>query len=266
MALNANGRLLALLPLRFRGGATLSFEVFDSNTSGLRNIYISENTDMQKSAAVPNGSSVESAWILPQSSGGISAYTTISGNTDLTGSGAMGLNALATLTGIGDVSGVASKIAALLASLIGTGDLSANVVASLSAAASLVGTGDFTGTVTALGNALSSLTGQGTVIVTPYASGTLAATISVSSSDPLSPANLAAAVWSEPYAAYTTTGTFGKLLQDAGGGSSPEVIASAVWDELLSTHTVSGTYGEKVKKLLTLSQFLALKDLSLIHI
>lgn len=69
-----------------------------------------------------------------------------------------------------------------------------------------------------------------------------------------------AAVWSEPYSSYTTAGTFGKLLQDAGGGSSPEVIAAAVWDELTTTHTISGTYGEKVKKLLTLSQFLALKD------
>lgn len=70
----------------------------------------------------------------------------------------------------------------------------------------------------------------------------------------------AATVWSEQYFSYTTAGTFGKLLQDAGGGSSPEVIAAAVWDELTTTHTISGTYGEKVKKLLTLSQFLALKD------
>lgn len=260
MSLNANGRLLALLPLRFRGGATLSFEVFDSNTTGLRNIYISENTDMQKSAAVPNGSSVDSAWILPQSSGGISAYTTVSGSGDMAGSGAMGINTLATLVGTSDLTALGALVTSAIATLSGSGDVSANVVALLNTSASLAGSGDITGAIAALGNAVVSMGGVGALSLTPYGTGSLAATISVSSSDPLSPQNLAAAVWSEPYSSYTTAGTFGKLLQDAGGGSSPEVIAAAVWDELTTTHTISGTYGEKVKKLLTLSQFLALKD------
>jgi len=232
MALNANGRLLALLPLRFRGGATLSFEVFDSNTTGLRNIYISENTDMQKSAAVPNGSSIDSAWILPQKSGGISAYTTIAGFGDLSGSGAMGVNALAALAGTSDLTALGALVTSAIATLSGSGNVSANVVALLNTSASLAGSGDITGAIVALGNAVVSIGGVGSLSLTPYGTGALAATISVSSSDPLSPQNLAAAVWSEPYSNYTTPGTFGKLMQDAGGGSSPEVIAAAVWDEL----------------------------------
>lgn len=260
MALNANGRLLALMPLRFRGGATLSFEVFDSNPTSLRNIYISENTDMQKSAAVPNGASVELAWVLPQKSGGISAYTTVGGTSSVTGAGAMGLNALSTLAGTSDLTALGALVTSAIATLAGVGSVNANVVALLNTSATLAGTGDLTGSIYALGNAVISMGGVGALTLTPYATGTLEADISVSSSDPLSPQNLAAAVWSEPYADYNTAGTFGKLLQDAGGGSSPEVIAAAVWDELTSTHTISGTYGEKVKKLLTLAQFLALKD------
>lgn len=258
MALNGNGRLLALLPLRFRGGATLSFEVFDSNTSSIRNIYLSDNAGISRSSAIPNGASLEIAWVIPQSGGGISAYTTINGEGAITGSGALGINILADLVGVGSLSALAQLVVSASATLAGSGDFTGNVVALLNTSANLAGSGDIQGAITALGNALTNITGSGTLSVTPYATGKLEADITPFTD--LSPQNLAAAVWNEAYASYDTAGTFGKLLQDAGGGSSPEVIASAVWDELLSTHNISGSYGEKVKKLLTLAQFLALKD------
>lgn len=48
----------------------------------------------------------------------------------------------------------------------------------------------------------------------------------------------------------------------SGSGVMPgdiTAIAQSVWDELLATHTVAGTVGERMQKLLTLSQFIALK-------
>jgi hypothetical protein len=51
----------------------------------------------------------------------------------------------------------------------------------------------------------------------------------------------------------------GLISVDSGGGSSPAVIAAAVWDELLSNHTISGSAGRKLKRALSLSQFIGLK-------
>lgn len=63
--------------------------------------------------------------------------------------------------------------------------------------------------------------------------------------------------YSQPVQAITvSTGGGG----GGGGGASASQIADAVWDEALADHSTAGTYGAKVKKLLELAQFLALKD------
>jgi hypothetical protein len=62
-------------------------------------------------------------------------------------------------------------------------------------------------------------------------------------------AAIADAVWDEAQSGHTTTGTFGKYLDQAisgvsTGGVSAADIADAVWDEACSGHTTNGTYGK----------------------
>ena len=231
MALKQNGRLIHQMPLRHRGGATLAMEYPDSNKSGLRNIYMSDNAGISKSAAIPNGALANGAWILPQKNGGISAYTSVFGLSDIIANGALGLNTSSTLTGVGDASAIGQLIVSAIATITASGTVSANVVALLNTSATLASSGDLNGSITALGNAVANLAGTSSLTETLIATGKLEANITPFTE--LSPQNLASAVWSEQYASYNTAGTFGKLLQDAGGGSSPEVIAAAVCSSII---------------------------------
>jgi hypothetical protein len=210
MGLKANGRLTNLLPLRHRGAQGM--ETFESGRASRRNVYVG---GIAGSSAVPNGAQPGSAILTAETSGGIAAYTTVSGNGTIGGQGALGLAIQAALTGLGTISGAGSKIIQAAADLAGAGTLTAEARATLALEASLAGLGTLTGvasslqilaasaaltgqgsidaTWSALAGLIASLQGTGAIGAVPYAPGSLAANIT--SLDPLSPGALADRVW-----------------------------------------------------------------------
>ena len=64
--------------------------------------------------------------------------------------------------------------------------------------------------------------------------------------------DIAQEIWNAQTTGYTSTGTMGKALNDAGAAGNP-------WSADLSTNNSSGTFGWLIQKLLTVTKFLALK-------
>lgn len=246
MGLKANGRQLHSLPLRARGGSVISFEYPESNKSSLRNIFAGQ-AGIPQTAGTPQGHLYPSAWIYPQKAGSLSAFNTIVGNSEMSGSGGLGRALVAALNGAGILSVSGQLVVSALADLAGQGLLSGNVVAVLNAAANMSGAGDFTGAVGAISDALAALSGSGAITGATDATGALAADITPFTE--LSPQSLASAVWASTVAESTTPGSMGELLLDAGGGSSPSVIAAAVWAELLASNQDAGSFGAAVQEL-----------------
>ena len=144
--------------------------------------------------------------------------SSLSGSGTLDGNAVAFLNAVAALSGSGTLSGEAVATLAAQAALSGTGSISAaNLAGVIQAAAALSGSGAITpelnalavmvsalsgsGSITgadleALANAVAALAGVGSLNLTPYATGELAADITlVVSSDAPTADQIAAAVW-----------------------------------------------------------------------
>jgi hypothetical protein len=264
MGLKANGRQLHSLPLRARGGSVISFEFPECNKSSLRNIFAGQ-AGIPQNAGTPQGHLYPSAWVYPQKAGSLSAFNTILGSSEMTGSGALGRALVAALDGAGILTATGDLVVSAVATLAGQGLLSGNVVAVLNAAADMAGAGNFTGALGAISDALANLTGVGVITITPQAVGTLEADISPFSD--LSPQNLATAVWAATATGNTTVGSMGELLFNAGGGSSPSIIAQAVWDALSTNNVTPDSVGVVIKEIQTelakrlkKTDFLALKD------
>lgn len=263
MSLKQNGRLLQQSPIRFVGGAVLSFEAADTN-KGLRNIYAGQ-AGIDPKAAVPNGNLDSSAWVFPQKSGGLSAYKSVFGIGTVVGSLALGLNGVMTDTSIGTLSATGSLLANMIGALNGVGTITGVATIVANGTASLGGSTSESFTATALGNMAADIgNNTGTVYGIPYASGVI--TCNITPFTELSPQNLATAVWSAEVSQNIDSGSMGRLLYDAGGGASPEIIAGAVWDELMSAHTDPASFGEAMQylkdeldKKLKTSTFIALK-------
>lgn len=166
------------------------------------------SADWDSTSGVPYGYRPPGAWIMPQSPGALSAFTTLTGSGALAAAAAAGKNAEATLTGSGDLTATGALIVSAVATLTGSGDIAdANAVAFLNAAATLAGSGSISGALTALGNAVATLNGSGTITPTINAIGELAADLTPFTE--LSPQSLAAAVWEAVAAEYTAPDTFG---------------------------------------------------------
>lgn len=68
-------------------------------------------------------------------------------------------------------------------------------------------------------------------------------------------------VWNAAASRYNYAGTMGQKLNNAAsGGVDYSALGLAVWDVLTSSMTTSGSAGEQLKKALTSTKFLALKD------
>jgi hypothetical protein len=173
--------------------------------------------DWSSKSGVPDGYRSPAAWIMPQSAGGLSAFSTIAGDADLTSTIAGGKNATATLEGVGTITGTGALIVSAVANIAGSGTLTATAVAFLNASASLAGSGNLSGAIGALGWALASLTGTGTVTGTRYATGELEAAITPFTD--LSPQSLAAAVWSSTEGAFLYALAHNKIVTDPSAGT-----------------------------------------------
>ena len=263
MALKQNGRLLQQSPIRFVGGAVLSFEAADTN-KGLRNIYAGQ-AGIDPRSAVPNGNLESSSWVFPQKSGGMSAYKSVYGTGIVTGLLALGLAGAMTDSGAGTLVATGSLLANMSGTSDGTSALMADATIVANGYADLSGSSTETFDITAVGWVTSDIgNNTGTVYGIPYAPGVI--TCNISPFTELSPQNLATAVWSAEVSQNIESGSMGRLLYDAGGGASPEIIAGAVWDELMSAHTDPDSFGEAMQylkdeldKKLKTSTFIALK-------
>jgi hypothetical protein len=164
--LKQNGVLLAQMPLRHFGGAINS----ETRTMWFnsRNMLVG---GIEQKGAYPNGHLAPSAWMLPQKSGSISAYTSAFGNGSAVASGALGVN----ITGVADGLSYAIATGNLIVSAFGTaaGSSSAtgNVVAVLFAAGSSNGSASANATLGALAWASGASYGIGNATLTPYAVG-----------------------------------------------------------------------------------------------
>lgn len=150
-----------------------------------------------------------------------------------------GVNGQAALAGAGDItSATAQLVISMVATLAGSGTVAdADLRGYLNAVATLTGSGDITAAIAALGWLGAATSGSGTISsATPYATGTLAATIRGYSD--LTPEGLRDLVWNATAASYTTSGTMGqKVNSAASGGVDLNALAAAVWQYVDRTIT-----------------------------
>lgn len=224
MALIGNRSVLLKSPGRFLSGTVASIE--RSNFRPLRNRF----EQMSRLSGIPSGHLSPSAWVLPQTAGGMAARNTIVGSGDVTNANAWAVKlAEASISGSGDLTAIGGLIVQLVAAVTGSGEISdADMKAFLQLAAALTGSGDVDGTATGLGALLAALTGSGTGAgSTLTGTGALSADLVVTGTG-LTTGNVGAAVWAAIASANNTAGTMGEKLNDAGSASNPwtEVIES----------------------------------------
>lgn len=223
MALIGNRSVLLKSPGRFLSGTVASIE--RSNFQPLRNRF----EQMSRLSGVPSGHLSPSAWVLPQVGGGMSSHNFTSIAISGAASGAEGVN----VSGSAALELTAEAIGQLIASAIGSASFSIDATGSIVATLGAPGSASFTLSATATATALGWMTGQSTASVTAaltsYATGALSGTAYLAGeSAPVTPDNLAQAVWAAVASANNTAGTMGEKLNDAGSASNPwtEVIES----------------------------------------
>lgn len=179
-------------------------------------------------AGVNNGYRPPYAWQMADHDGGLSSNFGIRGYAPVSASAAGGVNVDASMSGYSDLDGVGALVVMLLSSIQSTSGISASVAGVLWATAYFGATGYCTAALGALANAIGSIAAGGVISGSIAASAGIAADITPFTE--LSPESLSSAVWNTKAAAYAESGTMGKKLSDAGGGSSPGDIANAVWE------------------------------------
>ena len=112
--LKQNTTIYAQYPFRLIGGVGVERTMWDQTER--RNKFLGE-ASFDKKCGVPSGHLAPSSWNLPQSSGGMSAFTSINGTGVANASGALGLNGSASLSGAGDIT---SATAQLVISMVAT--------------------------------------------------------------------------------------------------------------------------------------------------
>lgn len=195
MALKQNTSSLASLPLRFRAGALAMQRAFWGNAE-LRNITAGEGL-ADNLGGIPYGHRHPSAWLLPQSPGALSAFTSVQVLTTVAPLNvAAGVNA----TGSTTISfSVGPSQLDLIVSATGSATATWTLSGTLAAAVGLTGASSLTFTVgpTTLGAIINAL---GTSPVTFVNSATIRATGALAGDitpfTTLSPENLAQKVWS----------------------------------------------------------------------
>lgn len=197
--------------------------------------------DVEKSS-FPNGYTPPYSWVLAPTAGGIStSLVSGSGSVSTTLYGAKFM--VGPLAGSGSISDAnTSLIVNAIATLTASGAISsAGLNATAQMTTTLAATGDLVGALTALGHIVATLNAAGSLSATNYAIGHISATIGDVSTS-LTAAQVAQEVWNSLAADYTTAGTMGKALSDAGGAGNP-------WGAPISGNTDPGTFGEKVDRL-----------------
>ena len=240
MALLGNYTVLAKNPGRAFSGSTTSDNRSQSSTSGANRCRITGWASYSPFAAPPNGYLPPYSWVLPIDPGGMSSYTLIRGDSELSAAGALGRNVEALLDGSSSVAATAQLVVSAVATINGSSSVSANVVAILNAEATITNSSSTVGILIGDGFAVAALDGSSTVTLTSYATGTLEAEITPFST--LSPESLAASVWSAVTADNASVGSMGEALSFA------QIVLrnKTVTDPTAGTVTVYDTDGTTV--------------------
>ena len=203
---------------RFISGSSLADTRANFNKNGQnRNAFRGQGSvdGVTNTQARPSGYLPPSAWVLPQTAGGMASRSLIAGSSDISnGNLAGGLNAESTLNGAGVISSASMQlILSAVATLSGIGGLSADIAGKLEASADLAGAGDVTGALGALASAVAALQGSGTLTSSDLRA-IAAISADITPFTELSPESLAAAVWNAAVAEFNATGTLGKTVSD----------------------------------------------------
>ena len=175
-------------PGRFIGGATLSGERSNFNTSGSsRNMFAGE-AGISSLNGIPIGYRPPYCWVIPTKSGGLASQRQISGSSEVLPVGAAaGLNAGSSIVGQGSISQAdLGLIVQAVATILGSGAFATNPQLSgvLSAAATLQGQGSMNNpTLGAILDAVATLIGSGQISMSDIRSiASIGAVITVSAS------------------------------------------------------------------------------------
>ena len=237
MALLGNRSVLLKSPGRYFGGSTVSDNRSNFGTPGsTRGRFFDGFPQLN---ATPSGYRPPYSWVIAVKDGELASTNNINGEATVSLSMAAGVNGDATLTGAGSITQATGQLViSMVATLAGTGTVAAaDLRGYLNAVATLSGSGSLTGPLRALAWLQSAVAGSGTISnATPYATGTLAATIRGYSD--LTPEGIRDKVWDALLANYQNDGSAGKALSAAGsGGVDYNALANAVWTYLNRTLT-----------------------------
>jgi hypothetical protein len=227
--LKQNGTIFAQYPVRRFGGAFCQERQLFGG-SDRRNWMVGEHAPDRKSGR-PDGTLHPGSWLLPGVAGGMASRNNIAGAGTTTFAVTGGVNGQATLAGAGDITAATAQLViSMVATLAGSGTMAAaDLRGYLNAVAALSGSGGVSAAIAALAWAGAAVSGGGTISsATPYATGTLAATIRGYSD--LTPEGIRDKVWQALLANYQDAGSAGKALATASsGGVDLNALASAVW-------------------------------------
>lgn len=202
-SLVADGTMLIIAAATLAGLGALSADAFGTLDAG---------------AALAGSSSVSAAI-----AGAIDGAASLSGSALLSADIAGAIQGSASLFGSGALSGDLAGAILATATLAGSSGVSADVIGAWFMSANLAGASSVEAAMTGIASAVASILGTGSVSNADMrATAGMSATISVSTSDPLSPQSLAAAVWNALVATYQAPGSMGEAMATAGaGGLSP---------------------------------------------
>jgi len=141
-------------------------------TGAQRNFAIPEGTDAYELASIPGGYGAR-GWIMPRTSGGVSAHSTANGVAAWSGSIAEGRNLAASFAGVAVFDGTGQLVVSGVGSFAGVAAWSGNVTAALGAVGSFTGVAAFSGAVTAYGNIAGAFAGVAAFEAIRYATGSM---------------------------------------------------------------------------------------------
>lgn len=255
MGILGNYSVLQKSPGHFLSGNVCSDRSNYSKSGKLRNRY-SDGGTFPKFSALPNGYVHPYSWSIAQKSGGLAAYRlegTISTTDALL---ALGINIDADLSAaMTTTDAILALIVALQADLSASGTITdANMAIIILLEAALSASGSLTDAqLNNILNLASALSASGTLTDVALVNlVNLSADISNAAAGVATPEQIAAAVWNAILADFQDAGSVGEALSNAGSAGNP-------WDALLSSSTTTGTFGKRLQEVLTKNQFLGLK-------
>ena len=247
MALVGNYSVLNKTPGRFSGASVSHVRSnFNSNAS-MRNSFL----HFGKLTARPLGHYPPYAWSMPMTIGAMSSFT--QSNSELSISVSMaggrnleGLSSLSLINTNAQLDQIVTFIASSLMQFSTNAQLNASVNLQASAILQIATVANIQAIVDALASS--------SMAITPSVILSALAHMNAQAGGPteLSPEGLAAAIWAQDISDYTSSGTAGRKLNDAGSAGNP-------WDALLVANNTTGTFGQLIQKLLTVGKFLGLK-------